>query len=214
MVDLMNEFGIGGGGDLEPNLPGIIKFDARDGTWHLRKDDGWEPIGITNMQIAVDLDNFEKGYNCFVGGRPDYRTVRHDDLMPASPGEEYKPCFRVRMYCKKLGFVAFSSNSMFVINKMNTLLNEYLSEPHTQGEVAIIRLVSLESHSTKNGTFHSPAFSIEKTVPRPAKLVAKEFAEPKPKPKKVTKSSNNDDEFADDLETLKSIGDGDGEDEF
>ena len=36
MVDLMNEFGIGGGGDLEPNLPGIIKFDARDGTWHLR----------------------------------------------------------------------------------------------------------------------------------------------------------------------------------
>jgi len=234
MIDMMNEFGFGGGddGNLETgSYPTVIKFNAKENKWSTYAGEGiWNDVQFPK-QIAIDMPNFKRGWFKFDSESKPVRVLaKYNKPCPDNPDGPkiieggFKPSFEVNMYSKDLDFVVFGSQSICVLRSMNTLLNQWSSRPETQKQLVtgddIVPVCTLEIDkiATKHGSVYVPTFKIQKFVNRPVNLIGEIVetqaqAEPKPKAKPAPKPVPVEEEFDDDLDAAFPDDDG-GADEF
>tara|TARA_R110000796_G_scaffold74070_1_gene166298 strand:+ start:2331 stop:3074 length:744 start_codon:yes stop_codon:yes gene_type:complete len=191
-VNMMDEFGFGGGGDSEMmtgTYPTILKFNAKEkpGTFSTydKDEEGmgvWTPVEFPK-KIVMDMNNFKKGYFAFSEDNKPVRVfVRWDEAMPAQPAG-LKPAFEVNMFSSKLDFVVFGSTSICCIRSMQKLLSDWQSSrPEDETKVPVCTM-RVETISTKHGVVYTPYFDIEKYVDRPIQLMGEPHQHPADSPK-------------------------------
>lgn len=182
----------GGGGDWLK----WVKFNAKEGKWQIKLDDGGAEWLDKKFKAAFDFDNIKTGKMKFQNGMPpskifDSGVGAGDSHAP----EDHKQGFEIHVYSKLLGVRELASTSMHVSKQMNKVYGVWEKEKgKNAGKVAVVECVEIQADADKNGNY-APVLKISSWMDRPAEFddVGGGNTTPPPPPPAAVEEEDDDD---------------------
>lgn len=148
-----------------------VKFNAKEGKWQIKNDDGEDIWLEKKFKAAFDFDNIKTGEIKFGSGvPPQYAFDTEVGAGDAVAPEGYKRGFLVHVFSKSLGVREMSSNSMHVCNQISAVYDEWETEKSKNaGKVAVVECTEIRDKADSNNN-HAPVLKIVSWMDRPAEF--------------------------------------------
>lgn len=130
-------------------------------------------------KFVADLENIEIGWIFFSAQGPNFAFGKVGQPLPAKPSDQHKQGFRLTMYSKEHGLVAFSNSSNTVKDVMNDVHDAFMAaKDKNAGKLPVLEFKGVEKFTikTKEGSkaYKKPVIAIVAWVEKPEGMKAKE----------------------------------------
>ena len=149
----------------------FVKFNAKEGKWQIKNDDGEDIWLEKKFKAAFDFDNIKTGKMKFQNGMPPSKIFDSEvGAGDAHAPEDHKQGFEIHVYSKSLGVRELASTSMHVSKQMNAIYGDWeKAKGDNAGKVAVVECTEIQDNADKNGN-HAPVLKIVSWMDRPAEF--------------------------------------------
>ena len=136
-------------------------------------------------KFAADFENLEVGFLAFKTTGPSFHLVKIGERLPPKPDDEHKQGFRLNLWSKQYGPLAFAATSRTISEAVDVLHDSYLKDAGAHaGKVAVVEFSGTEKIQIKTPqgtkTYKKPLLSIVSWIDRPEELTSKAKEAPAP----------------------------------
>ena len=145
------------------------------------------------LKFVFDFSTLEIGWIRITATGPDLDLVKVGSLLPKRPSKDHKQGFRVTIYNKEHGLLAFMATAKAISDVMDVLHDSFVrDEKANEGKLPVVEIKGTKKIQTKTKegmkTCKQPDWSIVSWVARPDAMIAKVEVP-------VSQDTSSDDDF-------------------